>query len=242
MEVGQFPPLGKQFPSRGWLLNEPTSQRAVERWRCVCSLFLGTMTQMPLPELVDAVRDLLPRGRDRVQSALEGLSVRPSSLQPYLFFRRNAYTRNLVFRDDAFELVVLCWDGGTRSPVHGHADQECFFLVQQGSFRIDNFALLEGGRAPGLAHLEHEGTILNVGARMVDHRSSSSDIHRVSLMPGISRAVSVHVYARPIDRFLVYDVPGRRARWGYSRYHSVNGVWHAPPGVQHLGDRDASTL
>lgn len=190
------------------------------------------MTQMPLPQLVEAVKDLLPKGAERIQGALEGVSVRPSSLQPYLFFRPNAYTRNLVYRDDDFELLVLCWDGGTRSPVHGHAEQEWFFLAQTGAFRIDNFALLAGGKGPGFAHLEHEGTLLNVTSRMVDHRSSSADIHRVSLMPGVARAVSIHVYARPIDRCLVYDVPGRRAGWGLARYHSVKGVWHAPARIK----------
>lgn len=190
----------------------------------------GAVALKPLviEELVEALSAQLPRHPARVQAALEGVSVRPSSLQPYLFFRPGQYTRNLIHRSEDFEVLCLCWDAGTRSAVHDHAGEECFFLVHHGSFRVDNFALLEGGRGPGYALLEHEGTLLNVSARMVDHRSSSSDIHRVSVMPGTGRAVSLHVYARPIDRCLVYDVPNRRCGWAYSRYHSMFGRWHAP--------------
>lgn len=182
--------------------------------------------------LVEALDELVPKGAKEVQAALEGASVRPSSLQPYLFFRPGAYTRNLIHRNDGYELLCLCWDSGTRSPVHDHASEECVFLVHHGSFRVDNFALLEGGKEPGYAHLEHEGTLLNVSARMVDHKSSSSDIHRVSVMPGTGRAVSLHVYAKPIDRCLVFDVPKRRCGYAYARYHSVNGVWAASPKQQ----------
>ena len=186
------------------------------------------MKQLALADLVHVIAELLPDGPRHLQGSLEGVSVRPSSLKPYLFFRPNMYTRNLLYRDEQFELLALCWDGGTRSPVHDHAKQECFFAVHDGAFRIDNFGLREGGQAPGFARLDHEGTLLNVTARMVDHRSSSSDIHRVSLMPGTSRAVSLHVYARPIDRCLVFDVKGQRCAYSYTRYHSVSGVWRAP--------------
>ncbi|MFL5320969.1 MAG: cysteine dioxygenase, partial [Myxococcaceae bacterium] len=185
------------------------------------------MKPLIVEDLVEALEELVPKGPERVQSALLGASIRPASLQPYLFFRPGQYTRNLIQRTEDFELLCLCWDAGTRSAVHDHSGEECFFLVHHGSFRVDNFALLEGGKGPGYALLEHEGTLLNVGPRMVDHRSSTADIHRVSVMPGMGRAVSLHVYAKPIDRCLVYDVPNRRCGWAYSRYHSVGGQWHA---------------
>src|SRR3989338_6481897 len=44
----------------------------------------------------------------------------PGSLESYLFFRRSHYTRNLIHRDDLFEVVAIGWEPGQASAIHNH--------------------------------------------------------------------------------------------------------------------------
>ncbi|MBF5045431.1 cysteine dioxygenase [Aggregicoccus sp. 17bor-14] len=181
---------------------------------------------------------LLARLRDRLQpsspdagtvavsapeldSELAGVRIEVESLGPYLFFRPGHYTRNLVYRDDAFELVLNCWDAGAVSPVHEHAGQECWFSIQAGAFLLENFPLLAGGRVPGHARLGPPECVGPVGVGHVDHRTPSASVHRVRALDG--PAVSLHVYARPIDSCLVFDLARQRCHLRQLRYDSVFG-------------------
>src|SRR5262249_59831138 len=40
--------------------------------------------------------------------------VDPASLDPYLYFSGDHYTRNLIHRTRLFELLAICWDSGQK--------------------------------------------------------------------------------------------------------------------------------
>jgi cysteine dioxygenase len=61
------------------------------------------------------------------------------SLQPYLFFSQRQYTRNLIFKNDLFELVAVCWEVDQSSNVHNHAGQNCWMTIPVGRLRVQNF-------------------------------------------------------------------------------------------------------
>jgi cysteine dioxygenase len=160
-------------------------------------------------------------GELKVGARLEAVRVRPESLGPFLHFRRARYTRNLVYRDSRFEVVLNCWDAGTASPIHDHGQQECWFSIQAGSFLLEDFPLLEGGREPGYALLGPPRISGPVEPGHVDHRSSEDSIHRVSALSG--PAVSLHVYAAPVEQCLVFDERRQRCAWRQLCYHSIFG-------------------
>ena len=152
---------------------------------------------------------------------LSGLVVEPSSLQPYLHFSRGRYTRNLVYRDARLEVLLNCWDEGAVSPIHDHDGQECWFSIQSGSFILENYALVSGGLDAGPARLGAPVVVGPVGAGHVDFRCPSAPIHRVINTQG--PAVSLHVYAGPVERCLVFDAKRQRCAVQQLRYHSVFG-------------------
>jgi cysteine dioxygenase len=53
--------------------------------------------------------------RDRVLQEIGRTVLDPDSLRSYLFFRRTHYTRNLIHRDDLFEVVAIGWEPGQSS-------------------------------------------------------------------------------------------------------------------------------
>jgi cysteine dioxygenase len=157
----------------------------------------------------------------KVGRRLEGVRVRCESLGPFLHFRRGRYTRNLVYRDTRFEVVLNCWDTGTSSPIHDHGQEECWFSIQAGTFLLEDFPLLEGGRQPGYALLGTPRIMENVGPGHVDYRGPMDSIHRVTALQG--PAVTLHVYASPVSQCLVFDARRQRCAWRRLSYHSVFG-------------------
>jgi hypothetical protein len=115
-------------------------------------------------------------------------------------FHAGRYTRNLVFRNAQVELVFLCWGAGAVSPIHDHGGQECWFLPVEGAFDTEDYRL-DGG--------ELMLASARAGVRSLDYRAGSEQIHRVSIAAGLARAVSLQVYARPVDFCRVFD-PERR--------------------------------
>ncbi|MDY7231244.1 cysteine dioxygenase [Hyalangium rubrum] len=180
------------------------------------------MREASLDEVLRHLREeVSSAGAVRVGERLEGVRVRPEHLGPFLHFRRGRYTRNLVYRDPGFEVVLNCWDTGAVSPIHDHDGQECWFSIQAGTFMLEDFPLLSGGREPGPAVLGPPRIADMVGPGHVDHRSPQDSIHRVSAL--IGPAVTLHVYAAPVERCLVFDARRQRCTWRMLSYHSIFG-------------------
>ncbi|NOJ94533.1 cysteine dioxygenase family protein [Corallococcus coralloides] len=167
-------------------------------------------------------RRAAPGGLSGVDARMAGLRLEPSSLKPYLHFLPGRYTRNLVHRDEGMEVILNCWSPGVASPIHDHDGQECWFSVQRGEFLLENYPLLEGGTQPGLARLGTPARVGPVGAGHVDFRDPGASIHRVSIA-GNAPGVTLHVYAGPVARCLVFDPRRHRCASHSLRYHSIFG-------------------
>lgn len=115
--------------------------------------------------------------------------------------RAASYTRTCVYRDERFEVLLLDWATNSISPIHDHGGRHCWLTVLQGRLRVDDYERLDRGTSPGRAWLAARGScVLDPGG--LDLRSGPFDLHRVA---ALDRTVSLHVYARPLDAYLVYD-------------------------------------
>lgn len=186
---------------------------------------LGTARILPLPDVLEILRGVPATSFEpaHIASLLDGVSIEPGSLERYLHFVAGRYTRNLIHRDETFELLALCWDEGTYSPVHNHSGQDCWFLVQEGQFCLEGYRIVSGGTCAGDAKLTHVDSQHRVSHGAVDHRGQVDDIHRVTVSRGNPRAVSIHVYAKPFDDCLVYDLKHDRCARQALKYYSVDG-------------------
>jgi len=153
---------------------------------------------------------------------LHDLTVRPETLQPFLHFAPGRYTRNMIYRDELFELLALCWDPRTASPIHNHSNQLCWLAVHQGALRLENFDSLDGPGPGDRIRLIPAGGLARAPVGSVDLQQGDAAIHRVS-NPFPERAVSLHVYSRPYDTCIAYDCDTQTAREIQLFYHSVGG-------------------
>jgi cysteine dioxygenase len=151
----------------------------------------------------------------RVAATLRGVRIDERTLTPYLTWVPGGYTRNLVHRDASFELIAICWDEDARSAIHDHADSDCAFVLQTGSITCENYRVsYPGGADTAPCDLRRTSTrTLREGE--IDMRSGHLSVHRVGACDG--RAVTLHVYAKPIDCCRQFDEDGT-SRVAYSHY------------------------
>src|SRR2546428_13142477 len=88
-----------------------------------------------LSHLVDTLRafESEPITRERLLNYFQETAVDRSSLVPYMHFRPDMYTRNLIYRDGLVELMAGCWQPGQRTAIHTHNGQLGWMSVEQGA-------------------------------------------------------------------------------------------------------------
>ena len=169
-----------------------------------------------LREFVSDLRRVPPLQRSETEMArmfaMATAGAAPTATLPH---RPGAYTRTCAYADDQFEVLLLDWSAGAVSAIHDHGGQHCWFVVLEGRLRVDDYDRVDAGDVPGRA-LVRARDRRTLGPGEVDLRSRPFDLHRVAA--GAERAVSLHVYARPLREFLVYDERTHRCAPGNGAY------------------------
>jgi len=175
----------------------------------------------PLRGLVSNLRCIPPlkRGDSEMAAVLSDVCARGVLLGISLETRPKAYTRTCAYYDDRFEVLMLRWAPGAASPIHDHGGQHCWLAVLDGTLAVENYRRTDGGEREGRAVIVPSDSAV-LGAGQVDVRSDPFDIHRV-YQTGHGPATSLHVYARPLQQFTVYDEFAHRCEVAHSRYDAL---------------------
>jgi len=141
---------------------------------------------------------------ENVQDYILHHAVRPESLEKYLFFSKGSYTRNLIFKNEVFECMAICWEVGQSSRVHNHRDQNCWMSAPIGRLKVQNFHVDERDSSHGTCHLTLTD-IYEMDAAHPAYVNPLEPVHQVLSLPEYNqRAVSIHVYSKPFDMCEVY--------------------------------------
>jgi len=188
-------------------------------------------------KFVDDLRSLegAPLTRDRVLEFMQENRVDRRSLDPYVHWRPDMYTRNLVYRDDQLELMAVCWQPGQRTVIHTHNGQLGWMGVEQGALAIVNYKYLScnapenqnvagidclgGATELDLDRLEVQECFPNGPVNTVDKVQT---IHQV-VVQGKEPVVSLHVYSRPIDSCIAFDLEKKMCYRRQLKYYSKYG-------------------
>jgi cysteine dioxygenase len=147
--------------------------------------YLDSLTEQP---------DLahLLKGLARFDVALDDLSE-------FKVFTDQCYKRNLVRAAPGYQVWLLCWKNGQRSPIHDHRGSACVIRVLQGVMTETLFELAPNGHVKATFSRDFAAGSL-VG-------SEDSDIHQVSnLQAGDAALVTLHVYTPPLQRMGTYSL------------------------------------
>jgi cysteine dioxygenase len=160
---------------------------------------------------------------DNVYQFLSETPVDVDSITRYFFWSPSFYTRNLIYRDDRFEMMAICWDKGQQSVVHNHADQKCWMTVPVGRLRGQNFAIEEIDEAKNHCRLT-ETDAFELSDCLTAKVELEQPIHQIlNLAEFDSRAVSLHIYSKPIASCLAYCRETDTFKEVHLQYTSIGG-------------------
>jgi len=141
---------------------------------------------------------------DNVYQFLGDNPVDVDSITRYFHWNPDFYTRNLIYKDDRFEMMAICWESGQLSRVHNHADQKCWMTVPVGRLRGQNFAVVDIDESRGFCKLI-ETNSFELADCLAAKVELEEPIHQIlNLAEYGERAVSLHVYSKPYANCLSY--------------------------------------
>ncbi len=141
---------------------------------------------------------------DEIRIGLAALNLDRDALLGCINFNERAYQRNLIHSTETYEVLVLCWRSGQRSPIHDHGESTCGVLVVEGVATETIFAA-----NPGKPLIEARSRRIEAGSIVISH---GGDIHQVANLesPGAD-LISLHVYS---------------PRFRGARYYRIDGTEH----------------
>ena len=172
--------------------------------------FTETAVQrVSIKDFVNNLQKLAEHDFDNVEIPLAFLRahpVDPDSLQPYLFWNQQHYTRNLIDKTDLYELLAICWEVGMTSSIHNHKDQHCWMAAPVGRLSVCNYRVLEEDLASHHCDIVPTDVVEITGSSPVAV-DPANPVHDVRNRREFGeRAVSLHIYSRPFDSCIVYSV------------------------------------
>jgi cysteine dioxygenase len=196
---------------------------------------------MPKPrrieDFVELLREFTPEtlSSAAVLERCQDTDLVDASLAPYVHWNDATYTRNLIYRDDLFEIMAVCWQKGQKTVLHTHNGQLGWMLVNRGIAEVTNFKwqgcnASEGQNLNGLdciagateIDLTREQVETCARGGHVNTIDRVRTIHRVAVV-GAEPVVSVHIYSRPIESCVAFDIETRRCYRRELRYYSKFG-------------------
>jgi cysteine dioxygenase len=194
-----------------------------------------------------------PITTDRVLDFLAVMPLSAEALAPFTFWNSERYARNLIYRDNFFEVIALCWLPGQRTPIHTHNGQLGWVTVVQGELECRDYRFVrptfdrpstEESQAPNSQapkkncapswNLSAEGRrvdveLVSAATCVADGSVAVVDRRRTThqlanLEQSRHGSVSLHVYSRPIDCCVLFDESSRCCQRRPLRYHSADGV------------------
>ncbi len=181
-------------------------------------------TPISAEQFVDGVKRLSEGiiTKQKIYDYLVAYEIRAEDLEKYKLWVPDRHTRNKIFRNEMIEVMLICWPVGAITPLHTHNGQLGWMTMIEGRLIVENYKkmlcnrpeneqvvgmdCLAGATQIDMQHLNNELAVPGGPLNTVD---KTQTIHRIQNLVEWDRpAVSMHVYSRPIDSCVVFDIEG----------------------------------
>lgn len=133
--------------------------------------------------------------KDR-KAIVDRLNLNKKEFEAFSTWEEHTYTRNCLARSEEYEIILLCWDKQSATPIHGHGGQDCWVYqvdgeVEEMRFRFEDKSLKLSKN-------------MRLGAGDISYMTDDMGYHLIK-NPNDQRAMTLHIYAAPIDECEVFD-------------------------------------
>lgn len=105
----------------------------------------------------------------------------------YVNFDDNNYKRNLVYKDDFFDVYIICWNNNQKSEIHDHPENGCLLKILEGE-------LIEK------RYVKRDNKMIKIGRNFlknsnISYMEGKKVLHCIK--NGDSKTISLHIYSPP---------------------------------------------
>ena len=130
---------------------------------------------------------------------ISSVEILDPDLEPFVGFKEGNYWRHRVCRNEAVEMLIICWRPGQKTPIHDHNGSHGVVKIHAGLLRENIYKYdATNGLSDDSDRECHAGEVTGAGV---------PDIHRLG-NPETSGQdlITIHVYAPPLGVLKTYKV------------------------------------
>jgi len=151
----------------------------------------------PIITLQELIHQLSVSSKENYNYVLQNFLLDRKQLSKFEHWSHEKYVRNGIYKDESFEIILMCWERNQETPIHCHGGEECWMYVLQGEleeqfYKKDNKDNL---------------VLTNAQKLYVSNSSYINDtvgLHKIkNSFEG--QSLSLHIYAKPILSCSFYD-------------------------------------
>jgi cysteine dioxygenase len=158
---------------------------------------VSTLTFSDLIERLNS--QISPPTLEQLNDWISSVEILDADLEPYLGFKEGNYWRHRVCRNEAVEMLVICWRPGQQTPIHDHNGSHGVVKVQNGLMWETIFT-----------YWEEKGLCYDTGRECPTGTVTGADladIHRLGNPEDSGQdLITIHVYAPPLGVLKTYKV------------------------------------
>ncbi len=144
----------------------------------------------------DLIDTLETASSDRFAQIIQQISITEDSLKHFATWLDEGYTRNCLMRNNDYEIILLCWDKGAKTAIHGHGGENCWVYQVSGT--------VEEIRYTQSKDKLEESERLVISPSQISFMHDRMGYHAIQNISN-AKAMTLHIYASPIDRCKVYN-------------------------------------
>lgn len=130
---------------------------------------------------------------------IQELGLTKKDFEGQIHFSDKKYTRTCIAKNKEFELILLGWSKGQKTPIHNHDGNEGFVFALDGEFKEVGYKF--NTKTDKLEKKGFEILKENELSYAAEDHNGFHSIENINDGPSLS----LHLYKEPIESCLVYD-------------------------------------
>tara|TARA_B100001559_G_C16323278_1_gene539834 strand:+ start:100 stop:642 length:543 start_codon:yes stop_codon:yes gene_type:complete len=149
-----------------------------------------------LRDLIDWLDGLGQRASlEIIGEKLLELEINLEDLVEFLGYTDDGYQRNIVKKTEHYELVLICWKPGQKTPIHDHRGSDCAFLILEGISTESIYNSNDGKLEVSRVRKYLPGEVC---------AADEPDIHKISNEEQ-TNLINLHLYTPPLKNINIYE-------------------------------------
>ena len=134
--------------------------------------------------------------KNSYQDLIKNLDLNIEDIKSHCSWNKDNYTRNSICLNDNYQLLILCWQQEQVSSIHNHGGKNCFMYVIEGLVQENIYQLNRNELTTCQKNIYIQGDDSYIMDRI--------GMHSIKCLS--NRAVTLHLYAQPIEQYHIFDL------------------------------------